>query len=108
MLPAPLGPSAQGFIVKLQFDMLDERGAIFEARIDTPEEQAAAIAFEDWCSQWLPPPGEHWSRLERSDLESRPMPLSAPVPLENEAASRRLLIVFGDHSLARRFRDAWC
>lgn len=83
--------------MRLRFDVLDERGTIFEARIATPEDQAALAAFDAWCSEWLPPPGEQWSRSEIEDHAAWPP----------HARSRRVLVVFGDDALARRFRGVW-
>lgn len=81
--------------MKLKFEVLDERGTIFEALVATPQEESACAAFDAWCSEWLPAPGEHWSR---SEIEGGGAA---------HARCRRLVVVFGDDALARRFRSVW-
>lgn len=87
--------------VKLKFVTLDGRGNVFQASVAAAEEQAACEAFDQWCADNLPTPGELWSRIE----VERAQPVHRREPVR---PGRRLLVLFSDESLARRFRGAWC
>lgn len=84
--------------MKLSFAPLDPAQTTFHASVSTEDEQVALSAFDAWCEAQLPAPGEHWSRIEHQvHLRDR----------RSAADARRVVVVFSDHALARKFRTNW-
>ena len=75
---------------------MDSRGTTFHTIVSDPGQAPALLAFEDWCLENLPPPGDEWSRFDHDVLD----PFGRPV-------GRRIVLVFSDATHARRFRDRW-
>lgn len=85
---------------KLRFVALDARHTTFEAHVSGPAERELLASFERWCSESMPPHGEHWARFDHD------VPRKGPEGSERPAA-KRILLVFGDERLARRFFSVW-
>lgn len=88
--------------MKLSFQALDDRGTTFEAHLGTPGEDTLLSAFEHWCLTSMPPEGEQWSRLQYEVPRSGRGRARAPA-----GPCQRVVVVFGDDGLARRFRSVW-
>lgn len=86
--------------MKLSFQALDGRGTTFEAHLGTPAQDTLLSAFDEWCQSFMPPEGDRWSRIRHEVRPKGRAPATA-------APAHRVVVVFGDDGLARRFRSVW-